>query len=169
MSYPTQAIIPIMLDDFRKVSEAKGEKKRFTEEMINNCMKGVTGVKLHETYKVNGIEIKGFYAGHVLGALMFAVSWNGLRIVYSGDYNMISDRHLASAYIDKIRPHLLFTETTYSTYIRDSKRVREREFLKQVHTTLERGGKVLIPVFALGRAQVLFYFIIKLKGTLHSA
>ena len=38
---------------------------------------------------------------------------------------------------------------------RDSKRCRERDFLKKVHDCVERGGKVLIPVFALGRAQEL--------------
>jgi hypothetical protein len=43
----------------------------------------------------------------------------------------------------------------YATTIRDSKRCRERDFLKAVHECVERGGKVLIPVFALGRAQEL--------------
>jgi integrator complex subunit 11 len=36
-------------------------------------------------------------------------------------------------------------------------RTRERDFLKQVHETIQNGGKVLIPVFALGRAQVIDY------------
>ena len=36
----------------------------------------------------------------------------------------------------------------------DSKRCRERDFLKKIHDCVEKGGKVLIPVFALGRAQV---------------
>jgi len=35
-------------------------------------------------------------------------------------------------------------------------RTRERDFLKQVHETIQNGGKVLIPVFALGRAQVKY-------------
>ncbi|XP_053432629.1 integrator complex subunit 11 isoform X3 [Nycticebus coucang] len=72
-----------------------------------------------------------------------------------GDYNMTPDRHLGAAWIDKCRPNLLITESTYATTIRDSKRCRERDFLKKVHETVERGGKVLIPVFALGRAQEL--------------
>ena len=59
-----------------------------------------------------------------------------------------------SAWIDKCRPDLLITESTYATTIRDSKRCRERDFLKKVHDCVEKGGKVLIPVFALGRAQV---------------
>jgi integrator complex subunit 11 len=39
--------------------------------------------------------------------------------------------------------------------VRDSKRCRERDFLKKVHDCIDKGGKVLIPVFALGRAQEL--------------
>ncbi|CAG03810.1 unnamed protein product [Tetraodon nigroviridis] len=72
-----------------------------------------------------------------------------------GDYNMTPDRHLGAAWIDKCRPDILISESTYATTIRDSKRCRERDFLKKVHETIERGGKVLIPVFALGRAQEL--------------
>lgn len=69
----------------------------------------------------------------------------------------LSSTHLCSraAWIDKCRPNLLITESTYATTIRDSKRCRERDLLKKVHETVERGGKVLIPVFALGRAQEL--------------
>jgi len=57
--------------------------------------------------------------------------------------------------VDICRPTLLISESTYATTIRDSKRCRERDFLKKVYNTVENGGKVLIPVFALGRAQEL--------------
>jgi len=68
---------------------------------------------------------------------------------------MTPDRHLGAAWIDKCRPNILISESTYATTIRDSKRCRERDFLKKVHDCVDRGGKVLIPVFALGRAQEL--------------
>ena len=54
---------------------------------------------------------------------------------------------------------LLLLFFRYATTIRDSKRIRERDFLKRVHETVEKGGKVLIPVFALGRAQELCILI----------
>lgn len=57
-----------------------------------------------------------------------------------------------AAWIDKCRPNLLITESTYATTIRDSKRCRERDFLKKVHETVERGGKVAGAVGASGRA-----------------
>jgi integrator complex subunit 11 len=90
---------------------------------------------------------------------MFYVKVGDKSAVYTGDYNMTPDRHLGSTCIDKVRPDVLITESTYATTIRDSKRSRERDFLKKVHDCVNNGGKVLIPVFALGRAQELCILI----------
>lgn len=157
MTHPTKAICPILLEDFRKIAvERKGETNFFTSEMIKACMKKAQAVNLHQTIQVDDdLEIKAYYAGHVLGAAMFHIRVGQHSFVYTGDYNMTPDRHLGSAWIDKCRPDLLITESTYATTIRDSKRCRERDFLKKVHTCVDNGGKVLIPVFALGRAQEL--------------
>ncbi|XP_010157755.1 PREDICTED: integrator complex subunit 11 isoform X1 [Eurypyga helias] len=157
MTHPTKAICPILLEDYRKITvDKKGETNFFTSQMIKDCMKKVVAVHLHQTVQVDEeLEIKAYYAGHVLGAAMFQIKVGCESVVYTGDYNMTPDRHLGAAWIDKCRPDLLITESTYATTIRDSKRCRERDFLKKVHETVERGGKVLIPVFALGRAQEL--------------
>ena len=40
------------------------------------------------------LEIKAYYAGHVLGAAMFQIRVGSHSIVYTGDYNMTPDRHL---------------------------------------------------------------------------
>ncbi|XP_030625044.1 integrator complex subunit 11 isoform X1 [Chanos chanos] len=157
MTHPTKAICPILLEDFRKITvDKKGETNFFTSQMIKDCMKKVIPLNLHQTVQVDDeLEIKAYYAGHVLGAAMFQIKVGSESVVYTGDYNMTPDRHLGAAWIDKCRPDILISESTYATTIRDSKRCRERDFLKKVHETVERGGKVLIPVFALGRAQEL--------------
>lgn len=96
-------------------------------------MKKVVAVTLHQSVMVDSeLEIKAYYAGHVLGAAMFWVRVGSQSIVYTGDYNMTPDRHLGAAWIDKCRPDLLISESTYATTIRDSKRCRERDFLKKV-------------------------------------
>jgi integrator complex subunit 11 len=100
-----------------------------------------------------------------LGAAMFLIEYRGIKVVYTGDFNSNADRHLGAAWIDKVKPDILITETTYADTLRDSKRfeilnfaqifrTRERDFLKQVQECIDGGGKCLIPVFALGRAQV---------------
>jgi len=157
MTHPTKAICPILLEDYRKINvERNGATNFFTSEMIKACMKKVVTVNLHQVIQVDDeLEIKAYYAGHVLGAGMFHIRVGQNSIVYTGDYNMTPDRHLGAAWIDKCRPDLLITESTYATTIRDSKRCRERDFLRKVHDCVDKGGKVLIPVFALGRAQEL--------------
>ncbi|KAL3318445.1 Integrator complex subunit 11 [Cichlidogyrus casuarinus] len=157
MTYPTKAICPILLEDYRKITvERRGEQNFFTNEMIHRCMKKVHLVHLNEVVKVDDqLQIQAFYAGHVLGAAMFLIRVGDQSFLYTGDYNMTPDRHLGAAYSPCCKPDLLITESTYATTIRDSKRSSEREFLEKVHHTVENGGKVLIPVFALGRAQEL--------------
>ncbi|CAJ0577099.1 unnamed protein product, partial [Mesorhabditis spiculigera] len=158
MTYPTKAIAPVLLEDYRKVqTEFRGDKNFFTSEHIKNCMKKVVPVNIHETVQVDDeLSIRAFYAGHVLGAAMFEVRVGKHSVLYTGDYNMTPDRHLGAARVlPGLRPDLLISESTYATTIRDSKRARERDFLKKVHECVQNGGKVLIPVFALGRAQEL--------------
>ena len=100
-----------------------------------------------------------FYAGHVLGAAMFHATCGGQSVLYTGDFNTSADRHLGSASIPRLSPDLIISESTYGNAIRESKRCREKDFLLQVHKAVTSGGKVLIPVFAIGRAQELLMLL----------
>ncbi|BFG17285.1 hypothetical protein CerSpe_035590 [Prunus speciosa] len=157
MTYPTKALAPIMLEDYRKVMvERRGEEEQFSSDHIAECMKKVIPVDLKQTVQVDkDLQIRAYYAGHVLGAAMFYAKVGDAAMVYTGDYNMTPDRHLGAAQIERLNLDLLISESTYGTTIRDSKYAREREFLRAVHKCVAGGGKVLIPTFALGRAQEL--------------
>ncbi|KAK8613892.1 hypothetical protein V6N13_101646 [Hibiscus sabdariffa] len=156
MTYPTKALAPLMLEDYRKNMDRRGEGEQFTAEHIAECMKKVIPVDLKQTVQVDkDLQIRAYYAGHVIGAAMFYAKVGDAAMVYTGDYNMTPDRHLGAAQIDRLQLDLLITESTYATTIRDSRYGREREFLKAVHNCVAAGGKVLIPTFALGRAQEL--------------
>jgi integrator complex subunit 11 len=136
--------------------ERRGEQNFFTSYMIQSCMNKVTAIDLSQEILIGeDIKIKAYYAGHVLGAAMFHVQVGQESVLYTGDYNMTPDRHLGGAIIDRCQPDVLITESTYATVVRDSKRARERDFLKQVHQCVASGGKVLVPTFALGRVQEL--------------
>jgi integrator complex subunit 11 len=53
MTHPTQAICPILLEDYRKIAvDKKGEANFFTSQMIKDCMKKVVAVHLHQTVQV---------------------------------------------------------------------------------------------------------------------
>lgn len=157
MTYPTKALAPLMLEDYRKVMvDHRGEEEQYSYEDIQRCMKKVIPVDLKQTIQVDrDLVIRAYYAGHVLGSAMIYAKVGDAAMVYTGDYNMTPDRHLGAAQIDRLKLDLLITESTYAKTVRDSKHAREREFLKAVHKCVSGGGKVLIPAFALGRAQEL--------------
>ncbi|KAH6774119.1 cleavage and polyadenylation specificity factor 73 kDa subunit-II [Perilla frutescens var. frutescens] len=157
MTYPAKALAPLMLEDYRKVMvDKRGEEEQFSFEHIADCMNKVIAVDLKQTVQVDkDLQIRAYYAGHVIGAAMFYAKVGDAALVYTGDYNMVPDRHLGAAQIDRLHLDLVITESTYATTYRDSKYVREREFLKAVHKCVAGGGKVLLPTFALGRAQEL--------------
>ncbi|KAK3027486.1 hypothetical protein RJ639_040287 [Escallonia herrerae] len=141
MTYPTKALAPLMLEDYRKVMvDRRGEEEQFSSENVLECLKKVTAVDLRQTLQVDkDLQIRAYYAGHVLGAAMFYAKVGESAIVYTGDYNMTPDRHLGAAQIDRLQLDLLITE--YGI------------ILDAVHKCVANGGKVLIPTFALGRAQ----------------
>lgn len=198
MTYPTKAMLPLMLEDFHKVvtnrggggKEGGGSNKNETEISfsradIDAAARAAIAVPLHATLPIAGgkLTLRAFYAGHVLGAAMFEVrvasgnsknkglifgdksgsllAVDGASVLYSGDYNMTPDRHLGPARPLRTRPDVFITESTYATTVRGPKKTREREFLAAVVAAVSgpRAGKVLIPVFALGRAQELMCLI----------
>lgn len=54
---------------------------------------------------------------------------------------------------------ILFQESTYGTHIHEKREERESRFTSLVHDIVNRGGRCLIPVFALGRAQELLLIL----------
>lgn len=104
----------------------------YSSDQIKSCVERVTVIGLNETQVHNDIEVTAYYAGHLLGACMFHIRYKEFSVVYTGDYNSLSDRHLGAAFIDKLRPDVLISESTYATIVRDSKRTRERKFLVKI-------------------------------------
>ena len=90
---------------------------------------------------------------------MFYVDIGGLRALYTGDYSRTPDRHLPGADLPSIPPHVVICESTYGVSPHSPREERERRFTDRVHQILNRGGKVLLPVVALGRAQELLLIL----------
>nr|XP_022905730.1 cleavage and polyadenylation specificity factor 73 [Onthophagus taurus] len=64
-----------------------------------------------------------------------------------------------AAEIPNVHPDVLITESTYGTHIHEKREERESRFTNLVHDIVNRGGRCLIPVFALGRAQELLLIL----------
>lgn len=160
MTQPTRAIYKALLSDFVRVSRnAPDEESLYTEDDVNRTMSRIEVVDYHAEVDVNGIKFRPFYAAHVLGGAMFMVEIAGVRVLYTGDYSREEDRHLKAAEIPPFRPDVLIIESTYGVQEHEGRRIREKRFTDRVARIVRGGGRVLMPVFALGRAQELLLIL----------
>ncbi|TEB19327.1 hypothetical protein C9890_0237, partial [Perkinsus sp. BL_2016] len=162
MTPPTKPICKLLWQDYARVSKISAEEHLYTKPDIDATLDRINTVNYHETIVLSkcGTKITAYRAGHVLGACMFLVELtNGIRVLYTGDYSTDMDRHLPSAELPPAPVHVLIVESTYGTQQHEPRQERERRFLQAVHEVVRQGGKCLLPVFALGRAQELILLL----------
>ncbi|KAL6720609.1 endoribonuclease ysh1 [Lecanora helva] len=132
----------------------------YTEAEHLSTFSQIEAIDYHTTHTVSSIRFTPYPAGHVLGAAMFLIEIAGLKILFTGDYSREDDRHLVSAEVPKgIKIDVLITESTYGIASHVPRAERETALMKSVTGILNRGGRVLMPVFALGRAQELLLIL----------
>lgn len=127
----------------------------YTIDCVAESLHKAHVMQLKSTQSLGNIKITPYYAGHVLGAAMFHVECDGFKVLYTGDFNTAPDKHLGPARVPPLQPDVLICESTYASVVRQPRRATEMELCTVVHDCLLAGGKVLIPVFAVGRAQEL--------------
>ena len=100
-------------------------------------------------------------AGHILGAATVELDCSGTRIVFSGDLGRYNDATMVDPEPVK-RADYLIVESTYGNRRHDP--TDPEEALEEViGRTVRRGGSVIIPAFAVGRAQSLLYHLSQLQ------
>ncbi len=121
----------------------------------------LTGHAYDEAFEVvPGVQAAFFEAGHILGAagICLDISEHGKRrrLVFSGD---IGRRGLPILRDPSLPPHtdILMMECTYGDKLHRDLHEAELELRNTIQRTFRRGGKVIIPSFAIGRTQELVY------------
>lgn len=108
-----------------------------------------------------GANLTFRHAGHILGAATADIEWGGQRIVFSGDLGRYDDPMLNDPEPVPEADYIVI-ESTYGNRIHNG--ADSTELLGSIiERTVERGGTVIIPAFAVGRAQSLLYHLWKLK------
>eukprot|EP01080_Neovahlkampfia_damariscottae_P008994 gene8994-1093_t len=157
MTHPTKAIYKLLLSDFVKVSNQSDQL--FSEQDLMKSLDKIDLIGYHQEMEHNGIKFWCYNAGHVLGAAMFMIDIGGTTVLYTGDFSRQEDRHLLGAETPTVKPDVLIIESTYGIQVHEKRKDREQRFTKMVHDVVLRGGRCLIPVFALGRAQELLLIL----------
>jgi Cft2 family RNA processing exonuclease len=134
----------------------------FTHDEVDRMASRFTGVPFNSPKRFRGskdeIEFTLHHAGHVAGAAAIELRHKGRHIFITGDTLFDDQRCLKGARFPAGHFDTLIMETTRGTTERQPGKDRVSEFGRLVDTinaTIQRGGSILIPVFALGRMQEL--------------
>ncbi len=173
MTEATRDLIRVLLADSGRIQEedAKWKIKRlrkqkkdfdwvtplYTEEDGLEVLEQARAVPFEESVELaDGVRLRFVKAGHILGAaiveLTLGTGDDARRVVFSGDLGVEGAR-LLSAPHTLPRPDVLLIESTYGDRRREEGADRTEQLYQVVRRTVERGGKVVIPSFAVGRTQ----------------
>ena len=173
---PTLDIAEIILRDSAKIQEEDAEranKDGFTKHKpakpLYNLLDAEKSIqkfkpkKLNEWIDINEeIRLRFRYAGHILGATFIEIDAYGKRFLFSGDVGRNDDLLLRDP--DKPdRADLLFLESTYGDRVHPKEDMTDK-LEAVIHETIGKNGTLIIPSFAVERAQLLMYMIWKLSA-----
>lgn len=133
----------------------------FTRKDAENSLKYFEGVPFNQKVQIDArISFEFFYAGHILGAASAVLSVGGKKIAFSGDIGRLNDEIMKPP-VPLPPVSYLVTESTYGNRLHEKVDIKE-ELRKIIIETVERKGVVIIPAFAVGRAQSIMYYVWKL-------
>ena len=146
----------------KKFSKHSPALPLFTEKEAEQSLRQFVAINFDEVFTVaDGIRATFKYAGHILGAAIAIVEAGPIKIAFSGDLGRQNDSILfAPVPIPSV--DYLVVESTYGN--RQHKSINSIDELENVvNEALKTNGVILIPAFAVGRAQSLMYYLSVLR------
>jgi metallo-beta-lactamase family protein len=174
-TFPTLDIAEIILKDSGKIQEEEAERANkdgysshspaealYTLKDAERAIGHFSGVQEGEWIPLyEGIKVRFQYNGHIIGATFIELDIHGKRYVFSGDIGRKEDLLMRPPKKPK-KADVLFIESTYGDRLHPEENIEEK-LKKIVNDTVEKGGTLIIPSFAVERAQVLMYLLWQLR------
>ncbi len=176
----TADLLKIMLPDSGRIQEEdaeyanrKGFSKHkpalplYTEQDANAALKQMRGVPYDEEVRLSKFLSARFISvGHILGSSYVTVDVterdsDPIKIIFSGDVGRYDEPILNDPTPAEEADYLL-VESTYGNRLHEETDPKDR-LAEIINETAERGGKVIIPAFAIGRTQLLVYYLRELE------
>lgn len=170
MTEPTAALVEAMLHNSVNVMQAKREEHNikqyplFVHAEIDRQERTWSYRRVEQTFSIGEDHVFArFYdAGHILGSVGVLFEHEGMRVFYTGDVQFEDQTMLKGASFPQEHVDVLIMETTRGAVARRADYTRQQEMKRlaaAITETLNQGGSVLIPVFALGKTQELLLML----------
>lgn len=172
MTHATKDLVRVLLYDSLKImDQCDGEIPIYAPKHVEMMLGRIICFSPEypfEPFKEGQVKVTFYHAGHIAGASAIYIQGQEGSFFYSGDISVTNQQTVGGASIPKLRPDAALIESTYGNRLHANREVEEERLLASVREVIENGGKMLIPAFALGRAQEIILILKKAmnKGTI---
>lgn len=158
MTAPTLNLATLLQLDYLDVAEREGKLRPYRDRDVKEAILHTVTLNYGEVTDIApDVRLTLHNAGHILGSAIvhLHIGDGQYNLAYTGDFKFGRTRLLEPATFTFPRLETLIVESTYGhpTDKMPPRQEVERKFASIIKRTVERGGKVLIPVLAVGRAQ----------------
>jgi len=158
----TREIAHVMLTDCLKVQQRNEDANElFNENELQRTLFRLETKPIGSYFEpLPGLKVQFINAGHIVGAACIYLQYRERSLLYTGDYNTTSSRTTEGLKLaDLPQADILITESTYGADTHPARRNQETALMNAIASVVEAGGNVLLPSFALGRAQEILLAI----------
>jgi KH/beta-lactamase-domain protein len=155
---PTRDLAAMLQLDYLDVVKKESGKQPYTSSEVKEYIKHSITLNYGSVTDIApDIKLTFHNAGHILGSAIahFHLGDGLYNIAFTGDFNYQKTRLFSPAVSTFPRLEAVFMESTYggANALQPAREDAEAKLYDIVTRTIERGGKVIIPAFAVGRSQ----------------
>ncbi len=155
---PTRDLMVLLQLDFLEVAGREGSTAPYDSSLIREALKHTITLDYGVVTDISpDVRLTFYNAGHILGSAIahFHIGEGHYNIAFTGDFKFEKTRLFDRAATNFPRLEALIMEATYggANDMQPSRKEAEEKLVEVINRTLDRGGKVLIPTFAVGRSQ----------------
>ena len=166
MNNMTKDLVKVLLYDSLKIMNNRdAEIPLYAQADVENTLNKIFTINYEVKFPIfENMFITFYNAGHIAGASCVYLQSPEGAVFYSGDFSVFSQRTVEGAKLPRLRPDVAIVESTYGDRLHSNREIEERNLIEAVNECIENNGKMIIPAFALGRAQEV---ILILKGAMN--
>lgn len=169
---PTRGLVEVLLRDSINIMRARAESENelplYAQPAVESLLEKMIPVPMGAPVEIGrtGLSATWFPAGHILGASSIGIEGieqgRSIRVLFSGDI-AVADQLTVPGMLPPagFRPDVLVIESTYGDRLHSPRDLEEQRLLDMVAGVIEGRGKLLIPAFAIGRAQEVALMLLK--------
>ena len=169
---PTRGLVEVLLRNsiniMRARAESESELPLYSPAAVESLLEKMIPAPVGSAIEIGGAGLTAtwFPAGHILGAASIGIEGTeqgrSMRVLFSGDI-AVADQLTVPGMLPPagFRPDVLVIESTYGDRMHSPRDLEEQRLIEMVAGVIEGRGKLLIPAFAIGRAQEVILMLLK--------